>query len=380
MYSIEISNFKNFRHLRIDNIGRVNLIVGKNNAGKSSLLEAVSILAAGGSIGWLKNLLALRGMPVRYPFDTQEVDSKEKDSFLSLYHGYDILDFKSFPIRIASVASSAQTLFPIESSVDIKLVEVVEVVGIGEDGSEITRRVPKESVDGEAVISGQPQIALLVTYNNASRSMYVMGQNARRFFAIEKKTPFEYVRTAEFTGEKNPDLFDRIALTDLEPYLIQALHIIDSRIEAINFLKDIRPLSSARVEDTRVPFVVLSGSTEKYRLSTMGDGINRVLTIILSLLNSRGGILLIDEFENGLHYSVQQELWKLISSLASQLDVQVFATTHSNDCIKSFLLATKDSGDSRLIRLEKRESGEVAVVYDEADELDYIAENDIEIR
>ncbi|MDE5625634.1 MAG: AAA family ATPase, partial [Muribaculaceae bacterium] len=76
MNSIEISNFKNFRHLRIDNIGRVNLIVGKNNAGKSSLLEAVSILAAGGSIGWLKNLLALRGMPVRYPFDTQEVDSK----------------------------------------------------------------------------------------------------------------------------------------------------------------------------------------------------------------------------------------------------------------------------------------------------------------
>lgn len=380
MNSIEISNFKNFRHLRIDNIGRVNLIVGKNNAGKSSLLEAVSILAAGGSIGWLKNLLALRGMPVRYPFDTQEVDSKEKDSFLSLYHGYDILDFKSSPIRIASVDTSAQTLFPIESSVDIKLVEVVEVVGIGEDGLEITRRVPKESVDGEDVISGQPQIALLVTYNNASRSMYVMGQNTRRFFAIEKKTPFEYVRTAEFTGEKNPDLFDRIALTDLEPYLIQALHIIDSRIEAINFLKDIRPLSTARVEDTRVPFVVLSGSTEKYRLSTMGDGINRVLTIILSLLNSRGGILLIDEFENGLHYSVQQELWKLISNLASQLDVQVFATTHSNDCIKSFLLATKDSGDSRLIRLEKRESGEVAVVYDEADELDYIAENDIEIR
>ena len=77
---------------------------------------------------------------------------------------------------------------------------------------------------------------------------------------------------------------------------------------------------------------------------------------------------------------MQQELWKLISNLASQLDVQVFATTHSNDCIKSFLLATKDSGDSRLIRLEKRESGEVAVVYDEADELDYIAENDIEIR
>lgn len=51
MNSIEISNFKNFRHLKIDNLGAVNLIVGKNNAGKSSLLEAISILASGGNIG-----------------------------------------------------------------------------------------------------------------------------------------------------------------------------------------------------------------------------------------------------------------------------------------------------------------------------------------
>lgn len=378
MNSIEISNFKNFRHLKIDNLGAVNLIVGKNNAGKSSLLEAISILASGGNIGWIKNLLELRGMPTRYPFDTQEVDSKEQENFRTLYHGYDCNNFKTDPIKIT--ATDTSTLLPLENTVEIKLIEVVDIVDVGENGTEITRRVPKEYLDEDAIISSNPQPALLITFNDSLRTMYVLGQNSRRYYIIDKNTPFEYVRTAEFTGEKNPDLFDRIALTSLEPELIKALHIIDNRIEAINFLKDIRPASLGRNEDNRVPFVVLSGKSDKYRLSTMGDGINRVLTIILSLLNSRGGILMIDEFENGLHYSVQRELWGLISDLARKLDVQVFATTHSNDCIKSFLHATGESGKSRLIRLEKRDSGEIAVVYDEPDELDYIANNDVEIR
>ena len=113
----------------------------------------------------------------------------------------------------------------------------------------------------------------------------------------------------------------------------------------------------------------------------MGDGINRILTIILSMLNCRDGILLVDEFENGLHYSVQTVLWELVCRLAQQLNIQVFATTHSNDCIKSFLSATQNNRNlSRLIRLEQRKSGEVAVMYDEADELDYINFNNIETR
>ena len=68
----------------------------------------------------------------------------------------------------------------------------------------------------------------------------------------------------------------------------------------------------------------------------MGDGINRILHIMLSMVNAQDGYLLIDEFENGLHYSVQEKVWKVIFTLAKSLNVQVFATTHSNDCIKTF--------------------------------------------
>ena len=66
-------------------------------------------------------------------------------------------------------------------------------------------------------------------------------------------------------------------------------------------------------------------------LGSMGDGMLRVLQIILKVFSAQGGFLLIDEFENGLHYSVQEKIWALIFKLAEQLNIQVFATTHSWD-------------------------------------------------
>ena len=75
----------------------------------------------------------------------------------------------------------------------------------------------------------------------------------------------------------------------------------------------------------------------------MGDGINRILTIILSMVNVENGYFFIDEFENGLHYSVQKDLWKMIFYLAEKLNIQVFATTHSSDCINAFQEVINDS-------------------------------------
>ena len=190
---------------------------------------------------------------------------------------------------------------------------------------------------------------------------------------------FEYVRTNQISSDKNPALFDRLALTPLEKYIIKALQIIEPRIEALNYLKDDVILSSSR-RDERVPVVVLRDSAKRYRLSSMGDGINRVLTIILALLNCKDGILLIDEFENGLHHSVQSQLWKIIFELSAELNIQVFATTHSEDAIKSFSENAQADQNGKIIRLESRNNSIRVVEYQEKEELVYIGQNDIEIR
>src|SRR5438128_785497 len=101
----------------------------------------------------------------------------------------------------------------------------------------------------------------------------------------------------------------------------------------------------------------------------------------LALVNAKDGILLIDEFENGLYYSVQPDVWLLIFQVARRINVQVFATTHSWDCVEAFEKAA--SGDHQedglLIRLESKQSDIAATVFD-ARQLGIATREHIEVR
>ena len=118
---------------------------------------------------------------------------------------------------------------------------------------------------------------------------------------------------------------------------------------------------------------MLAGEDEPQPLRSIVDGINRNLTIILAMVNCENGYLLIDEFENGLHYSVQEKLWSIIFQLSERFNVQVFTTTHSYDCIDAFseVLNTgkypKDMGF--MVRLDNYEDNIEATLY-ESDEIE----------
>ena len=115
-------------------------------------------------------------------------------------------------------------------------------------------------------------------------------------------------------------------------------------------------------------------------LRTFGDGVNRLFGIVLSLCNAKNGVLLVDEFENGLHHSVQASIWSTIFRLASDLNVQVFATSHSEDCVHAFQQAAAESPeDGVLVRLTRRGDQVFPTEFDE-DELAIATRNDIEVR
>lgn len=118
-----------------------------------------------------------------------------------------------------------------------------------------------------------------------------------------------------------------------ESDVISALRLIDKRVSGVAFVEDI---SKGRGSDNRIPLVKLDGLDEPLPLKSMGDGINRLFHIIVALVNARNGLLLIDEFENGLHWSVLPKVWDIVFQLSERLNVQVFATTHSRDCIEGF--------------------------------------------
>ena len=107
---------------------------------------------------------------------------------------------------------------------------------------------------------------------------------------------------------------------------------------------------------------------------------NRLFGIVLSLANVGGGILLVDEFDNGMHYTVQLQAWRLVFNLARELDVQVLATTHSVDCVAGFRqIAAEAEMDGLMVRIDRLGSEMRAVEYTEEDLLVAMSQH-IEVR
>ncbi len=167
-------------------------------------------------------------------------------------------------------------------------------------------------------------------------------------------------------------------MTELEGEVLTALRILAPGIERINIIGD----TKSRQE--RLPIVKIANSSEPVPLRNLGDGLQRTLGMILALVNAKDSLLLIDDFENGLHYSVQADLWHLIFRLAHRLNVQVFATTHSWDCIEGFQRAAQNCQEdayeeSLLISLENRKSGIAAVLFNK-EELSIVTRERVEVR
>jgi predicted ATPase len=168
------------------------------------------------------------------------------------------------------------------------------------------------------------------------------------------RLPLQVVPTRNMTAQKVATLWDTIGLSDLSQEVVKSLNLIAPEIT------DIGLVESMVAPRERIPLVRVSGSGEPLPLRSMGDGITRLFHITLALANARNGILLIDEFENGLHWSIQREVWNTIFRLADILDVQVFASTHSRDCIQGFADAwINNSTQGSLFRLDAGAEGPI---------------------
>ena len=164
-------------------------------------------------------------------------------------------------------------------------------------------------------------------------------------------------------------------MTDLEDDVLFALRLVSDNIERLSFISGSEPFIR------RHPIVKLRGEANPVPLRSMGEGMNRMFGIALALVNAKDGMLLIDEVDTGLHYSVLPDLWKLIFEVAHRLNVQVFVTSHSWDCIQAFQLAAANNENEEgvLVRLENRKAGVGAVVFDERD-LAIVTREQIEVR
>ena len=364
---LSIKNFRGIADLSIPQLARVTLISGKNNTGKTSILEGVRLLAEGATPEVIREILQLREENVGGVFNDEESPSAESFLVSPLFHGFPQLSEISKPIVISSCNGALRMQMKVgwffERSED--------------DGT--TRLIP-ESTGSSGEHDSIP--ALVVDTANRTR-VHPIEQLDRitvRRRTISRSDPPRV--SSRFVGSSGTErtetlgtLWDNISLTEKEQYVVEALQIIDPKISAVSMIGE----TSARRARTAV--VRSDNFARRVPLRSFGDGMNRLFGIILSLVNVNGGILLIDEFENGMHYTVQVYAWQMIFRLAQKLDVQILATTHSWDCITSFAqAATELEGTDRIMVRLDRVGERLRVVEYSEENLRVAARQGIEVR
>ncbi|MGZ5445052.1 MAG: AAA family ATPase [Thermoanaerobaculia bacterium] len=346
--SLRIESYRVFDRIEIERLGRVNLFVGGNNTGKSSLLEAVRIFASSGSPSVLWDILVEREELIGEHPSPEQVSA----AFEQVFRGREGSWETRPPITIG----------PIDNPMRIATTWL---------DSFTSQQVAAAA--GIAVPKGVPLPVVTISFQGEMKQYPLEDIELwRRRERTDLPTWQQYVPASGLSAETVAKLWDAVALTAEEDDVTAALRFVSPDIERMSIVGRPRTTVMAKITSFAKPVP----------LRSLGDGVIRVLGIALALANaSNGGVVVIDEIENGLHHTVQRQLWELIFAAAHRRNLQIFATTHSWDCIESFQRAASDDPheEALLVRLETRNRRVHAVTVRER-ELSILAREQIEVR
>ena len=355
--SLSITGFRGIGHLRIPRLGRVTLLAGKNGVGKTTVLEALSLYAARGQFDTMQDVL----------LGHEELTTvREEDDSPSSAADLDRLFHRNGDGR------AAIQIGPIDREPALK-------IGPAARSSELLSRLPQHVYSGDAEV-------LSVVFGDAPPH-HVWLRSATEGYRLYRHDPQDGVKPhtplrCELLGPGPIDnsvverLWDEIVLTDDETLALDALRLVFG-----DHVERAAVTGTGDGGHRRRVMVKLAGRANPVPLRSLGDGATRMFGVALALANCRDGILLIDEAENGIHYSLQSEFWRMVLCAAESHDTQVVATTHSKDCINGFAAAALSSPNvsGNLVRIG-RHNGKLRAVDYSIEELETAAEQNIEVR
>ena len=369
LHSLNIKNSRALADFEVPRLGRINLIVGRNNGGKSAVLEAIRVYAGHANKALLEGI-------------ARSHDETLQDLFTGRRFPGD--DDEAHAIQIGEANNPASTLC-------IRHAHAVETEERTEEHGTTTTQWRVKAVPKNGSTEAEGRLLQVLYVTQPARAFPTIFLDSSRFLVPDTvpPTPCGFVPTQLLSTDELADGWDRIVFTEHEDIVRRALQILTPEFENLTFVRiddsHLDPLQT-RSPLRRSAKVKLSNTPAPVALKSLGDGMQRILQIALKLVSARGGFLLIDEFENGLHYSVQEKVWALLFEMAEQLEIQVFATTHSWDCIESFSKVALDKKDTEgvLFRVGRsvRNSDRgrvIATVFDE-EALHSITQSDVEVR
>lgn len=360
---VKIIGFRGFEELEVGGMNRITIVSGENDIGKTSFLEALFFVYD-----------RLNGTPFlkmnRVRGDIRNISIA--NTWESAFYAMDT----SRPIEISIIRDGKLHLLKYEADAFYSIINEIE------KNNNIDKPV------GIQELSNIAPYALKMTfesgaYREEGAYVFVSGnevtQNIVPIKCMSNKEEVPPIRfenmffLSNFEKEDNllVDLFSRVEIKGATDELLKALNIID---------KDIKDISVLSRDGIVQLYVTKNGIKLPFRYC--GDGIVKTANVVMRLIADENCILLIDELENGIHYSVQKKLWESILFAANKYNCQVVVTTHSYECLEAACAGIEERGmenEMSYIRLE-RKKGKIAPEVYTFDDLKGALLEDLEVR
>ena len=313
---IAIENFRGFGRLELKGLQAVNLIVGQNNAGKTSLLEALAMVADSSAIQQMPGLLrANAGNVAKRYFRWLMKDAEGvKDGSIT-----------------ASIDGTQNRLW-------------------------MYKTAPQNVGAGMSAVFQSPALHIFTTANAKRLKLRVV--------SVQHRAPDSLVASFGNAVRKREG----------EEMVHAILRAVDSRILRVR----VDPVEEGNI------IAVDIGLSESIPLSQAGQGIYRLVAVLSDLIGETPQVCIIDEIENGIHHTVMKQVWRGLAEISRRMGVQIFATTHSGECLEAahsvFFDEDKEGErDFAVIQLMRVKEQIVGKVLNEA-RVDAALENKIELR
>lgn len=351
--SISFKNYRGLKKLNIPSFRRINVIGGFNGAGKSTLLEGIFFL------------YDRRGpVALTRPYVWRQIAFGGRGSLDQYFSGLDLESAISIDATTSNGRLAISMAYgPTPTGVTVQIPNSSmrsgsdrQQAGGGEIGLNIQAKIDGQPDDAAFALPLPDGIA--VTAHQVGRS---------RIPPATLLTP--QTRNA---AQENAERFSVIVKDRRLPELLKVLSVVNQNIRGIQLLQEGGgPVLNAELVDGMLRPIPM-----------LGDGLQTLLSIALAIMTSSGGAVLLDEFDAAIHYSVLAETWANIAGLANQYNCQIFAVTHSLECIRAALEGVKKGSrieDFLYLRLEKDDFGVSSVPFD-GGELGESLDSDWEIR
>ena len=384
--SLHISGFRGIDHLSIPKLGRVTLLAGNNSVGKTTVLDAVRLYAAQGNVGGIADLLESREEIV--DITDEEGDLGSLLNWPALFYGR--MPMEGQHLAIGSIETETMhrrltiesTTLDLEAALHRDNVEAQLLRDLRMATNRNPRLLDEGSVQGLRITYGDGTSFVPYSELRSSRSRFAIGSgrqlSQREARPIGSNQPI--VGPGVRTNSEIARDWDNVALTGNENNVVEALEIVlGSDIEGVAVIGDER---EPRQRLGRRVMLKLRSQEGRIPLKSMGDGAVRLFGLALALANRSDDFLLIDEAENGIHYSHHEDYWRMVIETAIKNNIQVLATTHSFGCIAGFSRAASSipGEHGMLIRLDRDEDGKLNLAEYTEDLLQITEEMEIEVR